>query len=438
MIFDRPQMKPRVILDIAALGHGFDLKSARRGVERTVEHLFEGLLKSDFCDLSFTATSFLAGTHDFLAAKGIEPQEKLKYVPQQLSRSRAARRLVQKIHRNRDDRRLSARASRKIQSLAAHWLTRSETEIEPGFLSDADIYHTPHTSHPLPPFPSAVQKKQRIRKFITIHDLMVFKHPEIFGAGVQPYFKKMLACFSEKTFAFCTTENVRADILELTPLQPERIFLAPLAADLDLFYPASAAAIRAARGEFGIPDAPYFLALSVPEPHKNFGHLIRCFGELVQSGELPDYNLVIAGRNAARHPLVADALAKFPRLAGRVLTPGFVPDEKLAAIYSGATAFLFPSLAEGFGLPPLEAMQCGVPVISSNTTSMPEVVGDAGILLPPTDVDGWCAAMLKISRDEKLRSEMAAKSIARAKLFSWERFIDATVHGYRTSLEFKD
>lgn len=430
-------MKLRILLDISFLGLAFDNQSSTRGVQRVVRRLFDGLIKSDSCEVSFAATSFLAGTHDFLRVNDVEP-EKLRYRPQQLSRSRIARRLVQKIHRNRDDPRLSARASRKIQSLAAQWLTRSESEIEPGFLSDADIYHTPHTPYPLLPFPRAVLKNQRLKKFVTIHDLMAVTRPEFFKRDHRPYFKQMLECFSETTFAFCTSENVRADILELTPLQPERIFLAPLAADRDLFYPASAAEIRAARGEFGIPDAPYFLALSVPEPHKNFGHLIRCFGELVRSKELPDYNLVIVGRNAARNPLVAEALAKFPELAGRVLTPGFVPDEKLAAIYSGATAFLFPSLAEGFGLPPLEAMQCGVPVISSNTTSMPEVVGDAGILLPPTDVDGWCAAMLKVSRDEKLRLEMAAKSVARAKLFSWERFVEATINGYRASLEFKD
>jgi glycosyltransferase involved in cell wall biosynthesis len=431
-------MKPRIILDIAFLGLGFNQKSTGRGVQRVVSQLFDGLIKSDFCELSFVATSFLAGAHDFLEANGVKPEEKLKHNPRQLSRSRVVRRLVQNINRNPDDRRLSARASRRIQWTMARWLARPEAEIEPGFLSGADIYHTPHTPHPLMPFPRAVLKDRRLKKFVTIHDLMVGTHPEFFQKDRQPYFKQMLGCFSETTFAFCTSESVRADILELTPLRPERIFLAPPAADRNLFYPANPADVRAALAELKIPDAPYFLALSVPEPHKNFGHLIRCFAELVRSKELPEHNLVIVGRNATRSPLVTGALAKFPELAGRVLTPGFVPDEKLAAVYSGATAFLFPSLAEGFGLPPLEAMQCGAPVISSNTTSMPEVVGDAGILLPPTDVEGWCAAMLKISRDEKLRAELAAKSVARAKLFSWERFIEATIHGYRTSLEFKD
>ncbi|HSY74134.1 MAG TPA: hypothetical protein VK810_01580, partial [Dongiaceae bacterium] len=97
-------MKPKVLLDITALGHGFDIKSVRQGVHRQVDHLFEGLLKSDFCDLSFVATSFLAGAHDFLAANGSDLEEKLKRHPQQLSRSRIARRIVQKIHRGCDDR----------------------------------------------------------------------------------------------------------------------------------------------------------------------------------------------------------------------------------------------------------------------------------------------------------------------------------------------
>jgi glycosyltransferase involved in cell wall biosynthesis len=431
-------MKPKIILDIAFLGLGFDRKSAGRGVQRVVGRLFDGLVKSDFCELSFVATSFLAGAHDFLAANGVEPGKRLKCSPQQLSRSRIARRLVEKIHRNENDPRLPARASRKIQSLAAHWLSRPEAEIDPSFLSDADIFHTPVTPYPLMPFPQSVLKDRRVKKFNTIYDMVALSHPEIFGRSQRPYFKRMMECLPETAFTFCPSENTRADVLELTPLRAERIFLAPLAADRDLFHPAGDAEIRAAMKECGIPDAPYFLALSAPDAHKNFGHLIRCLAELVRSKEMPEHNLVIVGHKAARNPLVTDALAKFPGLAGRVFTTGFVPDEKLAAIYSGATAFLFPSLVEGFGLPPLEAMQCGVPVISSNTTSMPEVVGDAGILLPPTDVDGWCAAMLKVSRDEKLRAEMAVKSIGRAKLFSWERFIEATIQGYKTGLEFKD
>src|SRR5580692_9898007 len=109
-------MKPKVLLDIAFLGLGFDQKSAGQGVQRVVGNLFEGLLKSDFFDLSFVATTSLAGTHDFLAAKGIEPEKKLKYLPQQLPRSRVARSLIEKIHGNRQDKNLLPRAGRKMRS----------------------------------------------------------------------------------------------------------------------------------------------------------------------------------------------------------------------------------------------------------------------------------------------------------------------------------
>jgi len=191
--------------------------------------------------------------------------------------------------------------------------------------------------------------------------------------------------------------------------------------------------LAAIRVKYRLGDAPYFLALSALDPHKNFPHLIKCFGTLVEAGELCGHRLVIVGSNPSRNPEVQKTMARFPHIQEHIILPGFIPDEDLAAVYSGATAFLFPSFAEGFGIPPLEAMQCGVPVIASNTTSIPEVVGNAGLLLAPTDRDGWCQAMLNLLRTPQLRAELADRSLARAKLFSWQRFIDETVHGYNFS-----
>ncbi len=193
--------------------------------------------------------------------------------------------------------------------------------------------------------------------------------------------------------------------------------------------------MTALRAQYGIPQGDYFLSLSAHAPHKNFPHLMHCFSALVESGELTDTNLVIAGPNPQRNPEARETLAKYPRIKSRVILVGRLPDEHLAAIYSGATAFLFPSLFEGFGLPPLEAMQCGTPVLASNTSSIPEVVGDAGILLPPKDIDVWCQAMLQLSRQPALRKELSKKSLQRSKLFSWQRFIEQTLHGYQASLE---
>jgi glycosyltransferase involved in cell wall biosynthesis len=110
---------------------------------------------------------------------------------------------------------------------------------------------------------------------------------------------------------------------------------------------------------------------------------------------------------------------------------GYVPDEDLSALYSGARAFVFPSLYEGFGLPLLEAMQCEVPVIASNTTSIPEVVGDAGILVDPKDVDALCQALLDLLTDNSLSQELKRKGLERAKLFSWDKSAADTVEVYK-------
>jgi glycosyltransferase involved in cell wall biosynthesis len=419
-------MKPKVILDIGFLGHAHDDHAARRGAQRVAQHLFDGLLADGRCELSFVATSHLAGAYDFLNARGLEADMRL-------ARSRLGRKIIRAVHRTIQDRSSPARARRRLLAEIASRCLRGEPDFPSACLDQADIFHSTLT-----PFPAAVRRHPRIRKFLTCNDFIPLKNPEYFPGDFRPFFAGVLACLTPPNFAFCISETTRADVLNLTKMPPERVFVTPLAADPNVFYPVTQPEkLLAARKRYRFGDEPYFLALSANDPHKNFVHLIECFGALVESGELSGFNLVIVGANPGRNPAAQEAIARFPRARSRILVPGFVPDEELAAVYSGATAFLFPSLAEGFGIPPLEAMQCGVPVIASNTTSIPEVVGDAGLLLPPSDRDGWCQAMLKISGDANLRTELARRSLARAKLFSWQRFIDETLRGYQASLAMK-
>lgn len=423
-------MKPRVILDIGFLGHAHDEKSARRGAQRVAGHLFEGLVASGRCDLSFVATSHLAGAHDFLAAQKISPIKNLRQQPMQLRRSRFGRTLAGVVQRSVENRSLVSRAGRYALAHIIKYSLACEPRLTSEMLDDADIYHTPHR-----PFPAAVQQHPRLKKFITLHDFIPLKNPEYFPGTAKPFMDAVLACLTPDNFAFCVSEVTRDDTLNFSKIRPENVFVTPLAADAEIFHPETdLQKLAVVRHRLRIPDGPYLLALSAQDRHKNFPHLIRCFGALVESGELTDTNLVIAGANPDRNPEVIEALAKYPRAKSRVILAGFVPDEDLAGVYSGATAFLFPSLAEGFGIPPLEAMQCGTPVIASNTTSMPEVVGEAGILLPPTEENSWCQAMLRICREEKLREALRQKSLQRCKLFSWQRFIDETLRGYEKSL----
>jgi glycosyltransferase involved in cell wall biosynthesis len=424
-------MKPSVILDIGFLGHAQDAPTTRRGAERVIQHLFEGLLAANECDLSFVGTSHLAGVYDFLKSKGVDPEERLYFESLQLFRSRCGRKITRAVHRTMGDRRFFARLRRRSLAAVAGWSLRGEANISPASLDQADIFHSPHT-----PFSAAVHQNKRIRKFLTCLDFIPLKNPEYFPGDSKPFMNGVLSCLQPENFAFSISEYTKSDILNLSRIPPERVFVTPLAADPRFFYPVNEPErLQAVRIKYHLDDDPYFLALSAHDRHKNFVHLIGCFGALVESGELSEHNLVIVGPNPGRNPAAQEAIARFPRARARMRVTGFVADEDLAAIYSGATAFLFPSLAEGFGIPPLEAMQCGVPVIASNTTSIPEVVGEAGLLLPPTEVDGWCQAMLKIVRETNLRSELAQKSLARAKLFSWQRFIDETLRGYAVSLK---
>ena len=163
--------------------------------------------------------------------------------------------------------------------------------------------------------------------------------------------------------------------------------------------------------------------------------VIRAFGRLCKERQIADEaRLVLVGRTGWKTEKIFAALEEAKHCREAIVVTGFVPDEYLPALYSGALAFLYVSRLEGFGLPPLEAMQCGVPVITSNVSSLPEVVGDAALMVGPDDIDGLCASMLRLSQDEVLRDELAARALARARMFSWARFGAETLAAYRQAI----
>jgi len=416
----------KVILDLGPLGYSHDHKSGARGIHRLTQYLFEGLLAANTCELKFVATSHLAGVYDMLSDRGLAPQEVLKYEASQLRLSRLGRRAARWVHAHMGPPGLGVRAQRKLMASLAASACSGEKLIPSRFLKGADIYHSP-----LAPIPSSVRRHKTLKHFLTVHDLLPLTVPQYLKGNSRPYITKLLKSLSPESFVFCTSESVKSDLLTYSPVPLQHIFITPLAADRRMFYPVGEAAkISGARKKYGIPDAPYFLTLSSFDPRKNFEHIIRCFSTLVRSGQAKDFNLVIVGSNPERNQFVETAMTEHPHIQRQIIMPGFIPDEDLAAIYSGALSFLFPSLGEGFGIPVLEAMQCGTPVISSNTTSLPEVVGKAGILLDPFDIEAWCQAMISLSDNLNERNCLREQGIARAALFTWEKFIETTQAGY--------
>ena len=143
---------------------------------------------------------------------------------------------------------------------------------------------------------------------------------------------------------------------------------------------------------------------------------------------------MLVGGSGWKTEKILAALEEAKQVRDAIVLTGFVPDESLPALYSGALAFVYVSRLEGFGLPPLEAMQCGAPVITSNVSSLPEVIGDAGVMVDPDDVDELTAQMLRISQDADWREELSARSLKRAQIFSWKRFGTETLAAYRQAL----
>jgi glycosyltransferase involved in cell wall biosynthesis len=208
--------------------------------------------------------------------------------------------------------------------------------------------------------------------------------------------------------------------VQILGVQPAKVTVIPHGID-ERFSPRPEEEICATRRMLNMPRSRYFLFVSSLEPRKNLSRLLAAW-ERVQKDLPDDIWLVIAGAKG-RPQVFSDAHIK-KELPPRVHFTGYVPEECLPALYSGALALVYPSLYEGFGFPPLESMACGTPVIASNTTSLPEVTADAAILVNPLEVDEIVSAIALLATDPELRSNLSRRGIARAASYTW----DATAH----------
>jgi glycosyltransferase involved in cell wall biosynthesis len=187
-------------------------------------------------------------------------------------------------------------------------------------------------------------------------------------------------------------------------------------------------------GRYGIGDRPYVLLVGRIEHRKNHVGALSAFRLLKRQGLLPDHQVVLCGAPGTGRD-VPDIMAEVEALGGEdLLLTQYVAPEDMPAFYSGAEALLFPTFYEGFGLPALEAMACGLPVTTSNVSSMPEVVGDAGYCVDPSDVEGMAEALWRSVCDDGARRRMSAAGIERARGFTWEKAARETVEVYRSLL----
>jgi len=259
---------------------------------------------------------------------------------------------------------------------------------------------------------------------ISIHDLLFLRMPPEVSGRSALYcraFKPLAAGFAKRAKAILTvSEHSQRDIVELLRVPKKKTHVVGNCVGPNYRVIEDEAAVAEAKQTCGI-DGDYILHVGNFGPHKNVDGLIRTFAAL--DGDLRGrFQLVLAGRHDKWTPDAAAVAGKLG-VVGRVTFPGHVPEEHLPALYAGASAFATLSRWEGFGLPALEAMACGTPVLSSSRTALPEVAGDAALLVDPDDEDACTESLTRLLTDEALRADLRAKGPARAKHFSPGRFI---------------
>lgn len=285
----------------------------------------------------------------------------------------------------------------------------------------ADIVHYPASVGPLTRIPNTV---------LTIHDLSYLREPSWFPARRSLYYRKTILRSARLAARIIADSQATADdLILLGGLPAAAIDVVHLGVD-ELFRPASDEVRAAVREKYTLPPK-FFLFCGTLEPRKNIPHLITAWSSVADQC---DWDLVIAGRRGWGVGPIERAVAESPH-ADRIHPPGFIEQEDLPAVLSAAGAFVWPSLWEGFGLPPLEAMACGTPVLTSSTSSLPEVVGDAAVLVDPLNVPAIAQGMIELAQDETLRTDLRRRGLARAAKFTWDKTAEETVATYRKVMQ---
>lgn len=272
-----------------------------------------------------------------------------------------------------------------------------------------DLFHSP--DFVLPPVSGGIPT------LLTVHDLSFVHYPETFTPALRSFLSKSVPwSVARATHILADSQATKDDLSGVWGVPAGKITVLYSGVD-NRFRPVTRQAhLDAVRHRYAIDDAPYILSLSTIQPRKNYQMLIRAFKPIAANWP---HNLIIGG---GKGWLYEETLAEVAKqgLTGRVRFLGFVDDADLPALYTGATLFVFPSLYEGFGLPVLEGMACGVPVLVSDASSLPEVAGEAAVSLSPHDEAAWTDQMHRLLLDAGRRSQMVAAGFRQARGFTWK------------------
>ncbi|MCM3872766.1 MAG: glycosyltransferase family 4 protein [Pyrinomonadaceae bacterium] len=263
---------------------------------------------------------------------------------------------------------------------------------------------------------------------LTIHDLSLLIHPGTHEKRRVSRSRRRLPLMARAAnFVIVPTESVRREVCQHLGLSAEKVFAVPEAARA-CFAPIELAATETARRRLGV-GADFLLTVGTIEPRKNLQTLVKAFEQVAGGQSTPTLQLVIAGNRGWLSEPIFEAFEKSP-VRERIILTEYLNDEDLRALYSSCRAFVYPSIYEGFGLPPLEAMACGAPVITSRIPALEETTGGAAILVEPTNVQAFAGAIVDLLDSDDLRANLSALGRSRAAEFTWERTARLTLEVY--------
>jgi glycosyltransferase involved in cell wall biosynthesis len=288
-----------------------------------------------------------------------------------------------------------------------------------------DLLHVQYTAPPLAPCPVVA----------TIHDLSFEHIPETFKRRSRVQLRLTVRATARRAaHVIAPSEYTRRDLVETYGLDPARVTAIPLAVAPRFRPVGDAAELARVRERYGIAGE-YVLAVGSIQPRKNLARLVRAYSALRRArgrSNLPQ--LVLVGKKAWLYGDTLTAIEE-EKLGDSVVLTGYVSEGDLPALYAGALLFAYPSFYEGFGLPPLEAMSCGVPVLTGNRTSLPEVVGDAGLTVDPFDTGALADGLARLIDDDALRTRLRERGLQRARSFDWRDTARMTLQVYRKTQE---
>ncbi|MFE5324209.1 glycosyltransferase family 4 protein [Paenibacillus sp. NPDC056579] len=291
--------------------------------------------------------------------------------------------------------------------------------LQPGFLynypfdwfnkSSASIFHGTNFTH-IP-----INSKKTV---ITIHDLAYMIYPETTSEKIYKH-HSIWVPYSARNASkiIAVSQHTKKDIIELLGVPEEKIEVIYLSAD-HLYRPLNKNVVQVILNKYSLPD-DYILFVGTLEPRKNLIGLLKAFHYLINNHKC-DHKLVIVGAKGWKFSPILDFIRQ-NNLETRVIFTGFIEDDDLAALYNGATLFVMPSIYEGFGIPILEAMNCGVPVIASDVSAIPEIVDKYGVLLPPNNYEQWATEIYRLINDTTKLNKYKELSLERATHFNWQK-----------------